>query len=179
MSRKIAIIGTAGRDKQHLMNTSHWEYMCQRVANELEPTDHLISGGAAWADHVVVWAYINKLCSNLTLHLPAPFNGQFFGGKGTSGGASNYYHHLFSKTIDQDSLQQIYNVLESGVNYTTQPEANGYTAMFARNALVANECTHMIAFTFGAGNVPNDAGTKSTWNMAGTTKMRAHISLLN
>ena len=51
MGRKIAIIGTAGRDKNFPMNARHWDFMCNMVSAELEPDDHLIYGGAAWAAH--------------------------------------------------------------------------------------------------------------------------------
>lgn len=47
MGRKIAIIGTAGRDKNHPMSAKHWDFMCEMVRAELNPDDHLISGGAA------------------------------------------------------------------------------------------------------------------------------------
>ena len=42
MGRKIAIIGTAGRDKNFPMNARHWDFMCNIVKAELEPDDHLI-----------------------------------------------------------------------------------------------------------------------------------------
>lgn len=49
--------------------------------------------------------------------------------------------------------------------------------MFARNRLVAEQCTHVLAFTFGMGAEPADGGTKATWDMAGPGKMRRHVSL--
>lgn len=70
MGRKIAIIGTAGRDKNHPMSAKHWDFMCNTVIAELEPDDHLISGGAAWSAHVAVWAFRIGLVHNLSLHLP-------------------------------------------------------------------------------------------------------------
>lgn len=178
MSRVIAVIGTAGRDKQFPMETRHWEYMCAVLRFLVKPGDHLVSGGAAWADHAAVWAYISGLCDDLTLHLPAPFDGAFHGAKGTSGGAANYYHQRFSHALGQDTRAQLYLALTGGANYTAQPVSQGYSAMFTRNRLVADQCTHMLAFTFGTGDTPVDGGTKATWDMAGPGKKRRHISLL-
>lgn len=177
MRRVIAVIGTAGRDKQHPMDLSHWEYMCNVMRFLVGPEDHLVSGGAAWADHAAVWAYNEGLCEGLTIHLPAPFDGAFHGEYGTSGGTANYYHDRFSRAIGQDSLAQLYAALSGGAGYSAQPVSKGYSAMFARNKLVADQCTHMLAFTFGEGDTPTDGGTKATWDMAGPSKKRRHVSL--
>lgn len=175
--RTIAVIGTAGRDRQHPMNRKHWDFMCQTLADELKPSDYLVSGGAAWADHVAVWAYMENLCEHLILHLPAPFNGvQFAGDYGTSGGAANYYHRLFSQTVGFNSREQLRLVLEQ-CDATCQPVRMGYQAMTDRNRLVAQQCDHMVAFTFGLGNQPADGGTLITWNMAHPAVHKAHVSL--
>ena len=182
MGRKIAIIGTAGRDKNFPMSAKHWDFMCEVVRAEVEPDDHLISGGAAWADHVAVWAFRTGLVHSLSLHLPAPlWHGKYEGDFGTSGGAANYYHEKFSLTMggsSLDTLTQIEDCIERGVPYTTQPTAKGYAAMAARNQLVADECDHLMAFTFGIGDVPADGGTKMTWDMASHAE-RIHFSLRN
>lgn len=176
--RKIAIIGTAGRDKGINLQESHWNFMTQTIYEEVTKEDILISGGAAWADHVAVWAFMNGLCKELHLHLPAPFsNGGFDGDYGTSGGAANYYHKLFSKNLGFWSLGHIEECFKAGNCFIThQPTAKGYAAMVARNKLVATQCTHMVAFTLGDGAIPQDGGTKITWDMAGN-KERAHISI--
>lgn len=182
MGRKIAIIGTAGRDKNFPLSVKHWDFMCNMVRDEVEPDDHLISGGAAWADHVAVWAFRMGLVHSLSLHLPAPIQlARFMGGYGTSGGTANYYHEKFSIVIggsSQGSLNQITELLLRGIPFTTQPVAPGYTAMTERNKLVAAECDHLMAFTLGRGNVPADGGTKMTWDMAAHAE-RMHLSLLN
>ena len=176
--RVIAIIGTAGRDKSIQLLPQHWDFMCQIIGDEVKPNDIVVSGGAAWADHVAIWAFGTDLVSHIKLHLPAPFiDGKFKGEFGTSGGTCNYYHSLFSKVMGFDSLDHIKQITEhSNVTLTIQPEANGYAAMAARNIKVAKDCTHMIAFTFGEGDVPADGGTKMTWDMA-AGKERAHITL--
>lgn len=182
MGRKIAIIGTAGRDKNYPLSAKHWDFMCNMVRDEVEPDDHLISGGAAWADHVAVWAFRMGLVHSLSLHLPAPIQlARYMGGYGTSGGVANYYHEKFSNVIgdsSQESLNQITELLLRGIPFTTQPVAPGYKAMAERNKLVAAECDHLMAFTLGRGNVPANGGTKMTWDMAAHAE-RMHISLLN
>lgn len=182
MGRKIAIIGTAGRDKNFPMSAKHWDFMCNMVKAEVEPDDHLISGGAAWADHVAVWAFRMGFVHSLSLHLPARlWHGKYEGDFGTSGGAANYYHEKFSLTMgggSLDTLAQIENCIERGVPFTIQPTAKGYAAMSARNKLVAAECDHLMAFTFGRGDVPADGGTKMTWDMASHAE-RLHFSLRN
>ncbi|EMN3634463.1 hypothetical protein R3Q56_006701 [Pseudomonas aeruginosa] len=178
MQRTIAIIGTAGRDKQFPIDLSHWEYMCRVAGFFLRSGDHLVSGGAAWADHVAVWAFTNGLSADLTLHLPAPFEGSFMGAAGTSGAAANHYHRQFSRAVGRDTLKEIQAALQGGTQFSVQPESKGYAAMFARNKLVAEQCTHVLAFTFGTGDEPADGGTKATWDMAGPHKKRRHVSLL-
>ena len=176
--RIIAVIGTAGRDKHIQMSPRHWDFMCSTLADELKPGDTLISGGAAWADHVAVWAFGTELVTNLTLHLPAPFvNGEFKGDYGTSGNACNFYHEKFSRVMGFDSRDHLLQALmHNTVAFTTQRESSGYGAMFARNKLVAEQCTHMVAFTFGEGDVPADGGTKMTWDMA-ASKERCHVTI--
>lgn len=177
MSRVIAIIGTAGRDKSIPMDIRHWDWMCKVLASDLKPEDVLVSGGAAWADHVAVWAYLNGLCKDLILHLPSVYRqGEFQGAYGTSGATCTYYHNKFRKTVGINSLQQINAAIEKGATVTQQPIAMGYGAMANRNKLVARDCDHMLAFTFGEGDIPADGGTKMTWDMA-AGKERLHVSI--
>ena len=179
MSRIIAVIGTAGRDKTRPMTDKHWDFMCETIAAEVKPEDTLVSGGAAWADHVAIWAYGTGLVKNLILHLPAPFaNGRFQGPSMGAGQTCNYYHRLFSEAMGFDSLDHISQAFmyEASVTITEEPTGPGYGAFAARNRKVADTCTHMVAFTFADGDVPADGGTKMTWDMA-ADKLRIHVPL--
>ena len=101
----------------------------------------------------------------------------YMGGYGTSGGAANYYHGLFTDRLGVHTMGHITQAMRSkNCTVTTQPVAHGYAAMANRNKLVANDCTHMIAFTFGEGPEPADGGTKITWDMA-KDKQRVHVTL--
>lgn len=181
MSRIIAVIGTAGRDKTRPMTDKHWDFMCETIAAEVKPEDTLVSGGAAWADHVAIWAYGTGLVKNLILHLPAPFvSGRFQGPNMGAGQTCNYYHKLFSEAMGFDSLGHIKQAFmyQSSVAITEEPAGPGYGAFVARNRKVADTCTHMVAFTFGEGDVLHEGGAKMTWNMA-ADKLRIHVPLSN
>lgn len=183
---KIAIIGTAGRDKTKVMSFQTWNWMV-RQAKALMPTAaasqiHLVSGGAAWADHLAVHLFLNGDVSALTLHLPAPLDNThyFVGGQGTAGGAANYYHAKFSLIAGINSREQIAEASrEPGCHGTVQPVKQGYAAMFARNALIVKELDpatdRLLAFTFGEGDEPADGGTKHTWDLFHGSKQ--HITI--
>ena len=173
----VSIIGTAGRDKTKTMTKETWEKMYQDAARRVQPTDTLVSGGAAWADHLAVKLYLEGKVANLTLHLPAPFkDGKFEGGYGTSGGAANYYHEKFSAELGINTRTQIERAILKGAKVTEEPVANGYDAMKNRNSMVAKESTHMLAYTHGEGNRPADGGTMDTWNKASHAQ-RQHVPI--
>ena len=167
---KIAIIGTAGRDKTKPMSIRTWNWMLD-VSRELVPSGtHLVSGGAAWADHIAVQLFLEGHAGNLTLHLPAPLTSNgYIGEYGTSGGAANYYHSRFANVIGVNTFEQLMEcALHNNCNGTMQEVAEGYGAMFVRNKAVVQELNpktdYMFAFTFGTNGVA-DGGTKQTWDM--------------
>jgi hypothetical protein len=179
MTSKIAIIGTAGRDKTKPMTARLWAWMVLDALQRVPKGAHLVSGGAAWADHLAVDLYLRGHAADLTLHLPAPFmehtlGWQFVGGFGTAGGAANYYHRKFSQVVGYGTLAQIADVLQVGASCTEEPMSQGYAGMFNRNAKVA-QADIMLAYTFGEGNEPADGGTKNTWDAC--RGQRTHITL--
>lgn len=173
---KIAIIGTAGRDKSMPMTLALWQWMINDLAGRINHTDHLISGGAAWADHLAVSAFLNGFCKELTLHMPAPFDGRFIGPSNSAASAANYYHDRFSQAIGIDTLEEI-SLAAAGDNChgTFESERAGYSGMFARNNKVASGCDRMLAYTFGTGDTPADGGTRDTWDKC--RGERVHIPL--
>lgn len=172
----IAIIGTAGRDKTKPMTLRLWEWMLEDIYNRIPKGAHVVSGGAAWADHLAVALFLSGHAARLTLHLPAPFaSGRFIGNHGSSGSAANYYHGRFSEIIGQGTLFQIAEAtVAENVDGSFEPATTGYSGMFARNNKVA-KATHMLAYTFGTGDVPADGGTADTWNKC--TGKRVHVPL--
>lgn len=163
--RHLAIIGTAGRDKDKPMTAQLWDKMLADARTRVHPSDVLVSGGAAWADHLAVALFLEGRVAGLKLHLPAPLKGKGFDGpQGSAASAANYYHEMFSKATGLRSLDQIHEAIARGGKFTEQPPAKGYGAMFARNKIVAEASEAVLAYTFGEGQEPADGGTKNTWD---------------
>jgi hypothetical protein len=186
---KISIIGTAGRDKTKRMTHALWAWMLSDAMARVPKGSTVVSGGAAWADHLAVALFLAGHASELQLHLPAPMvdtmasSVRFAGEYGTSGGAANYYHERFSQAIGVNTLEQIGQAGHMDkCNGTWEPVSQGYGAMMTRNLKVAQAADWMLAYTFGEGDVPADGGTKHTWDAhtrlhpSGT---RTHITLPN
>ena len=175
--RIVAIIGTAGRDKSKPMDDDLWRAMCSDLKRRIQPGDHLVSGGAAWADHLAVHAFLEGWASNLTLFLPAPMkDGRFVGPHSSAASAANFYHDKFARAIGLKTLSQIEQAHAKGAQLFYEPEAAGYAAMFARNKKVAKMANVMISYTFGEGEEPADGGTLNTWKQA-TSKHLVHVPL--
>lgn len=172
--RRLAIIGTAGRDKTAPMTAGLWGAMTRDAAGRVRAQDVLVSGGAAWADHLAVHLFLEGLCSGLELYLPAPFDGKFCGPRSSSASAANYYHERFSLVTRSNTLSQIGEAISRGALTHAQPEMAGYRGMFARNALVAKAADAVLAYTFGEG-VATDSGTGNTW--AQVRGEKTHVSL--
>lgn len=179
-SESLAVIGTAGRDGNPNLTRRLWEDMRDHFSAYLYANNvkHIVSGGAAWADHLAVFAKLNGLVDRLTLFLPAPINySGYIGPSRSAASASNYYHKRFSQTIISDSLVQINQVLSlPGVNVNFEPEANGYKNMFVRNIKVAAFSTSILAYTFNTFNFPADGGTRHTWDVS-NAKTKVHVDL--
>lgn len=173
---QIAIIGTAGRDSAKPMTLALYKWMVVHARTNIPADADLVSGGAAWADHLAVSLFLFGHGKSLRLHLPAPFvDGAFLGPAKSAATAANYYHKVFSKTIGRDSLAQLMQVMMMpNVTFTEEPEATGYGGMFARNKKVA-VVDEMYAYTFGEGDEPADGGTKNTWDLC--TGKKTHVSL--
>jgi len=172
----ISIIGTAGRNDDAAklnqgvftkMNIKVNEILCDIGSRE---DRILVSGGAAWADHVAVIQYLNGFAKQLILHLPAKFDMDkrcFVGSKDAE--ISNYYHKKFSDNMGVDSLFQLWMAIDQKAVVCNWP---GFKA---RNSRVAKS-QYIIALTYNNGNIPKDGGTKHTWDMA-TTPNKIHIDI--
>ena len=180
--RVIAVIGTAGRDKTKPMSAELWAAMCEDLKQRVGPDDHLVSGGAAWADHLAVHAYLQEWVKSITLYLPAPAGEKaFVGPRGSAASAANYYHERFSQIIGRNTYDEILEIIKrshtnSNVRIESEPAAPGYGAMFARNKKVAALANAVIAYTFGEGDEPADGGTMNTWKQIATND-KTHVPL--
>lgn len=170
MEITFSIVGTAGRkDDASKLSKQHFEAMYS-IANGLlyqfkeynYPITHLVSGGAAWADHVAVKLFLNHKFPNLRLFLPAKWeNGAFYDNKITGafqnpGGTSNYYHKRFQNVTNINSLSDIQ--IAKGEGAELIEVTRGF---HARNALIAKS-DFILAMTFGHEHEVKDGGTADT-----------------
>lgn len=170
MEITFAIVGTAGREEdEKRLSKKHFEAMCI-VASELVdhfksinyPITHLISGGAAWADHVAVHLFLEKKVEHLRLFLPCEFSYGSFHDNGerekhkNPGGILNLYHKKFQNTTHINSLSQIQIAKHEGAELL--PCRGGF---IGRNAMVAKS-DFILACTFGEGKLLKDGGTANT-----------------
>lgn len=169
----FSIVGTAGRkDDANRLSPKHFEAMCEcarLLLQQLNETDYgvdtLVSGGAAWADHVAVKLFLNKEVPKLKLFLPCQFMGQDIGydpvplneherQKGYStGDTANKLHAKFSRKMNINSLWEIQLAIQQGATVIV-PKGGFY----GRNAKVA-ESDILLAMTFGDHEWVKDGGT--------------------
>lgn len=101
-NQRVSIIGFASgkgiRERENLLNKETWGEICKTAENYILSNVgldwskiHLISGGAAWCDHVAVYLYLKHKESQLTLHFPCKwdFDKKQFIDNGLSHWASN------------------------------------------------------------------------------------------
>jgi hypothetical protein len=183
---RLAIIGTAGRgtDGPQLASDpkTYIETMKRaalNVADRVGATT-LISGGAAWADHIAVMLYLDhrdrftlelELPSALGLCIPGQSIYEDDGSHNyvtNPGGTANYFHRRFTRAsrsvyphadsfMDLDSVRPSDHLLVS--NRTKVAVTPGF---LARNLIVAAKADHCLAMTFGNQRTLKDGGTAHT-----------------
>lgn len=194
----FAIIGTAGRrDDAARLNADVYARMIDdaRRRYNASPDYTLVSGGAAWADHLAVLLFLDGTAPKLTLHLPAEFRNGRFISRGFSNmdpaRISTYYHSLFSKALGRDTLAEISAAVEKGAQIVVTP---GFKQ---RNSLVA-QANVLVAYTFGQADRETgsartfvstdpgwrdpiaaglkDGGTADTWRKS-TAGLKTHVPI--
>lgn len=189
---RIAIIGTAGRDKAKWPQMTYGLYvaMYQRALAEIEriadgrPIE-LVSGGAAWADHLAVSLLLNDKVDRLKLYLPAAWNARYQRYEETrrEGGTSNYYHNLFMDQMKRSghphrSLSDLHKAIHDPRVMVEVPSNVTGSTFHARNIEVGKAADWILAFTWGPGDRPADGGTLHTWTKSPLPADRKiHISL--
>ena len=176
---KIAVIGSAGRkgDAKYV-NADRFNWILNDFKETLveygiienkNDTNwhhiHLISGSAAFVDHIAVTLAIETGCQ-LTLGMPCEWDSKLNQFKDSGirdwiknpGGTSNYYHNEFSKKTGKNSLQELAQII---------PTANVIVkkGFHQRNSLIADPNDFLIAYTFNPqNNQPSSSGTLDTWS---------------
>lgn len=136
----LAIIGTAGRgsDILHLSKTKYETMIeCARWVMDHTSTTNLVSGGAAWADHVAL-----EIGLPLSLWLPA---------SNSDLRTAREYHKAFSHVVGRDTWFEV-----------TQRDYFACGSFKMRNTKVAEEASLFLAMTFGNGPILKDGGTADT-----------------
>jgi len=173
---KISIIGTAGRgDAQVRMTRDLYFRMVRNAQYQLSELNrgapHLVSGGAAIADHIAVSLFLMKSAPHLTLYFPCKWSNKsnmFLGNKVAD--TANYYHRLFSQKMGKNTLLGIQEAIDTGATYH---EVMG--GFHARN-LEVGKADIILAYTWGEGKVPADGGTKHCWDHS-SAPIKIHIPL--
>jgi len=166
----FAIVGTAGRkDDASKLSKKHFEAMCLVASGLVEqfkennyPITHLVSGGAAWADHVAVRLFLDKKASRLRLFLPCEWDNGSFKDNGSDdfkvnpGRTANRLHKSFQTRTQINSLTEIHIAKAEGAELIEVTKG-----FFARNALVAKS-DFLLAMTFGHEHEVKEGGTAHT-----------------
>ena len=119
----------------------------------------LISGGAAWSDHLAISLYLANQAQRLTLFIPSLWDQKrclFYGNNNAN--TANYYHRLFSEKMGGNTLNGIQRAIDKGAIIHEIKEG-----FFARNLLVG-QTDILIAFGWEKGEKPQTKGTLHTWN---------------
>lgn len=161
MMSKLAIIGTAGRkEDRKALTPAHYPRMVAAAGKlithlNIDPKYlYLVSGGAAWSDHVAVTLGLIGVVpiENITVYLPAELDTSGFTGTNEweekVASTANYYHSLFHQITGVDGLTELCTIRDRGAKLI--PIKNGF---HARNTKVAQELVengHLLAFTFGS-----------------------------
>lgn len=189
----LAIIGTAGRGTDAAkLSGPLYDAMYRRTLDAMREwgVRDLVSGGAAWADHLAVRAFLEGEAGSLRLFLPARFaEGRFVGPPADAARTANHYHDAFSRILGIDTLSQIDEAVRRGA------AASFHAGFKTRNLEVAASASRVLAFTFGAGRGPaavvetdeafgsaSDAGLKNggtahTWTQAWRADAKLHVDL--
>jgi hypothetical protein len=183
----VAVIGTAGgRGGAARLNKFTFDAMCvdaERVISGVLGLDArsvcLVSGGAAWADHVAVRLFLSGKFAGLVLHLPAKWQttASFYDSGGrmwtdNPGRVENDYHRKFSGALGVNTLHEIEKARLGGAAIFDH-----YEGFHARNLAVAKAAC-LVAYSFSDGGAPTEGGTKHTWTHCVGRRVHRPISQL-
>lgn len=117
----VAIIGTAGRKLDiYKMNSEIYNKMIEKTKEIIEKIFRLdpikiklISGGAAWSDHIVIDLFLSNYISQSKLYLPCEWNSINNKYQETNtiydiGKTANYYHKQFRYSLTLNNFNIIF-----------------------------------------------------------------------
>jgi len=175
---RLAIIGTAGRqDDGRKLTLKHWQRMVAAVRlfitkRGIDPLFlEVVSGGAAWADHLAVELVVSGFIrpGQLTLYLPSTLESSGYVGdtewEKKVAGTAMYYHQVFSQVIQTDTIEQLLEVIGQGA--VAETVKGGFKARNSKVAKFLGEDDELLAFTFGSPTSDQPAWTSRRF-LAGT-----------
>ena len=190
----ISIIGSAGRKddasrlslglyRKAVLNAQRHieEYLIEESIHQGKklgwPSVHLISGGAAWMDHIAVSLRKMHPEATLSLHLPCGWTREACTftpppGDWKTARTAAYYHRCFSERVGVDTLRALDEALRMPGTIAHYHEG------FLQRNLEVGQCDLMLAYTFTTTNVPKDGGTKHCWDHSGAPR-KTSISLFS
>ena len=189
-TRRVAIIGTAGRagpppslNLFNLMKDRALHIISKDFSLDISDV-HLISGGAAFGDHVSVSLFKSSehMFSGITLFLPCAWSTSTSSHcdsghrdwKQNPGRSANRYHRAFLKHTGINSLHEI-NSLVGQISAEIDTSGKGF---HDRNSKIANAADMLIAFTWSKSSEPPKGGTRDTWDKARLRGVKCvHVSL--
>lgn len=189
---KLAIIGTAGRNEDEARLAEQPQFFLSRMLDAARViadrvgADTIVTGGAAWADHVGLLLFLSDPERfSLHLHLPAllkhdpadPAAMLYLDTSSRQGGksdarTSNFWHGKFA---DQFATVRAgwspFHDLRTAFAHpkTVSHIGTGFTD---RNKAVAADSDFALAMTFGCGPILKEGGTAGTMR----TFLRSHPS---
>lgn len=183
---RVSIVGTAGRlNVERDMSLDVFNAMVASATEQLPrmtglPSSciHLVSGGAAWADHVAVTLFLWGGFAGLTLHMPCAWrrdtvcfeDNHSCESSRNPGRFANMYHARFETKTGIHSLRQIQESVERGAVLV-----ESYRGFHDRNSAVASS-PFLLAFSWDRGDKPESSfGTYDTWKKC--KGVRVHVSL--
>ena len=130
----------------------------------------LVSGGAAWADHVAVTLFLAHPEARLVLQLPCHFVAtlkQFAASSPRERARRTVatvvgLHRSFSACLGCDSVGQLSQAVAVGAKVCVWP-----AGFLRRNSAVADLSQRLLAFTWAPGGAPRSGGTHDTWQKYG------------
>ena len=184
---RVAVIGTAGRTGPP-MSAALFDSMVQHASDVIttrlgldKAAVHLVSGGAAWSDHIAVRLFNSGDFAGLTLILPCEWESGRHKDSGhrdwriNPGQSANRYHRAFSRLLGRDTLRELDDLI-TGDERVVVVTGKGF---HQRNTQIANTADVVLAFTWANGaEPPAKGGTRDTWNKARLIGTKCiHVSL--
>lgn len=168
--KSVGIIGTSGRrDDLGKLDLYLFTWMVNKACELIRQLEEesgdsevrLVSGGAAFADHIAVRLFNAEKVDRLLLCLPARFwrEQHLYNPNEQAGFQSNHYHQIFSqKCFGQvnASLLDVHEAIERGA------ETSIHAGFLTRNRFIAHHSDFLIAFTFGRQEYLKNGGSAHT-----------------